>query len=239
MSRGIRGQTIEIFARAGDVATLPCLRSSCSRLAWLYSRDEGNVLREVKDGQVQASSDRSQRLSLNDDCSLMIAQVTGEDAGSFTCLQDGSLVVTVLLSVMTLTISSLPVSDPMGKNKVVLKCSLTCYPAPMCICRPGRLRWMDEEGGELRPRTIKQNNCVSILKIFPIDVKRKYTCQYIRRNDVWVQAQYRASEEPGDPPPGYIRHINIIRVTFSVLLLVIAVVAIVLIKMKLRRNAAQ
>ncbi|XP_061668832.1 uncharacterized protein LOC133496825 isoform X3 [Syngnathoides biaculeatus] len=94
---GIRGQTIEIFARAGDVATLPCLRSSCSRLAWLYSRDEGNVLREVKDGQVQASSDRSQRLSLNDDCSLMIAQVTGEDAGSFTCLQDGSLVVTVLL----------------------------------------------------------------------------------------------------------------------------------------------
>ncbi|XP_061668834.1 uncharacterized protein LOC133496826 isoform X2 [Syngnathoides biaculeatus] len=100
---GIRGQTIEIFARAGDVATLPCLRSSCSRLAWLYSRDEGNVLREVKDGQVQASSDRSQRLSLNDDCSLMIAQVTGEDAGSFTCLQDGSLVVTVFLSVMTRT----------------------------------------------------------------------------------------------------------------------------------------
>ncbi|XP_061668309.1 uncharacterized protein LOC133496573 isoform X2 [Syngnathoides biaculeatus] len=237
MSRGIRGQTIEIFARAGDVATLPCLRSSCSRLAWLYSRDEGNVLREVKDGQVQASSDRSQRLSLNDDCSLMIAQVTGEDAGSFTCLQDGSLVVTVLLSVMTLTMSSPPVSDPMGKDKVVLKCSLACYPAPMCICRPGRLRWMDGEGGELRARSIRRN-CVSILEIFPVDLK-KYTCQYISQNNVQVQAQYRAAEEPGDPSPGHTRLINIIRLTFSVLLVIVAVVAVVLIMMKSRRNAPQ
>ncbi|XP_061668829.1 uncharacterized protein LOC133496824 [Syngnathoides biaculeatus] len=241
---GIRGQFAYVFARAGDVAVLPCKLPSCYGSFWLYSPDRRPLVSEVEHGRVLSSSPRSQRLSLKDDCSLRINLVEAGDAGFFTCGQNGQPGLTVFLTVMTLT-SFPPDSDPKGAGPVVLKCSLACYPSSKCTCKPRRLRWMDDEGQERSPARTQQNNCVSFIKVLPGGRTRNYTCQYVEKDGVKVQAHYTAvfkgvsTGGPAGPPAGRTRLINIIRVAVAVSLAIVFVSAVVFAKMKSKRNAAQ
>ncbi|XP_061610856.1 uncharacterized protein LOC133468680 [Phyllopteryx taeniolatus] len=240
----ISGQHTYVYARAGDVAVLPCKRSSCSGLSWLYSWDEKSLVHEVVNGRVLTSSARSQRLSVKD-CSLLIDRVKAQDTGYYACEQSGGSTLTVLLTVMTLTSSSPRDSDSTGEGHVILKCSLACWPGMRCSCKQGRLRWMDEEGQELSPQGTQQNNCLSSFKVLPAGRNRNYTCQYVAEDGVKVQAHYTAvfkevnTRGPGGPPPGRTRLINIIRVAVAVSLVIVFVLAVVHIKTKLRRNTAQ
>ncbi|XP_077367244.1 uncharacterized protein LOC144010690 [Festucalex cinctus] len=247
----ISGQTTNVFARAGDVAVLPCEQSSCSGIGWLYSRDGRPVVSEVKNGQVVTSSPRSQRLSLNNDCSLRIDGVTAEDVGSFACERDGERIFNIELKVMTLTLQD---SNSMGDGHVVLKCSLACYPALNCRCREKVLRWMDEDDKELSSDRTEQNNCVSFLNVPPVNRKRNYKCQYVEGGDVKVQAQYTfvSTEEstrgpegpvgsggPGAQQPPRDILIIVIGVVVAALMLVFIIVAVILVKLKSKRNAGQ
>ncbi|XP_061609700.1 uncharacterized protein LOC133468162 [Phyllopteryx taeniolatus] len=240
----ISGQHTYVYARAGDVAVLPCKRSSCSGLSWLYSWDEKPLVREVENGRVLTSSARSQRLSVKD-CSLLIDRVKAQDTGYFACQQSGGSTLTVLLTVMTL-MSSIPWdSDPMQDGHVLLKCSLACYPGMKCSCGSGKLRWMDEEGQELSPQGTQQNNCLSSFKVLPAGRNRNYTCQYVAEDGVKVQAHYTAvskevnTKGPRDSPPGPNLLIIIIGAAVAVLMLIVVIVSIVLVKITSRRNSAR
>ncbi|XP_061559980.1 uncharacterized protein LOC133416794 isoform X2 [Phycodurus eques] len=241
LSAVISGQHTYVFARAGDVAILPCKRSSCSGLGWSYSRDRSPFVREVENGRVLTTSARSQRLSLKDDCSLLVGQVEAEDSGFFTCVQKGQPELNVFLTVMTLTSSSPRDSDSMGEGHVILKCSLACWPGIRCSCRQRRFRWMDAEGQELYPEGTQQKNCVSFFKVLPVCRNRNYACQYVCRDDVKVQAHYTAvfQEVNTRGPGGRTRLINIIQVAVAVSLVIVFVLAVVHIQTKLRRNTAQ
>ncbi|XP_061560392.1 uncharacterized protein LOC133416993 [Phycodurus eques] len=240
----ISGEVTLVYARAGDVAVLPCKCSSCSGLVWLYSWDENPLVREVENGRVLTSSARSQRLSVKD-CSLLIDRVKPQDTGYFACEQSGGgSSLTVLLTVMTL-MSSIPWdSDPMQDGHVLLKCSLACYPGMRCSCGSGKLRWMDDEGQELSPQGTQQN-CFSSVKVLPAGRNRNYTCQYVAEDGVKVQAHYTAvskevnTKGPGDPPPGRNLLSIIIGAAVTVLMLIVVIVSIVLVKMTSRRNSAQ
>ncbi|XP_035986370.1 uncharacterized protein LOC105924527 isoform X3 [Fundulus heteroclitus] len=90
----IRGEGVHIYHRAGDDAVLSCKRPSsslsCSAVDWFYTRAE-NMKRqhEVHGGKVQSSA-RAARLRLDNNCSLIINNITAEDAGRYTCqLWDG------------------------------------------------------------------------------------------------------------------------------------------------------
>ncbi|XP_061668848.1 uncharacterized protein LOC133496834 [Syngnathoides biaculeatus] len=239
----VRGQFTYVYARAGDVAILPCNRSSCSGLSWLYSRDQSALVREADNGRVLTTSPRSQRLTLMNDCSLVINRLEADDAGFFSCQQSERLSVDVLLTVMTLTSSSPPDSDAVEEGHVVLKCTLACYASVKCQCGSGKLYWVDDEGQELSPEGIQQSNCLSFFRVLPSGRSRKYTCQYVDKDGVKVQAHYASiikevnTKGPGGPPPGSNLLIIIIGAAVAVLMLVI--VAVVLVKMKSRRNAAQ
>uniref|UniRef100_A0A3P9H059 Ig-like domain-containing protein n=1 Tax=Oryzias latipes TaxID=8090 RepID=A0A3P9H059_ORYLA len=86
----ISGQTKHLYQRVGDDVLLPCRTksssSSCSDVTWLYQKDPNAAsISEVKNGNVVQSSARASRLSVSSDCSLLITDITDEDAGRFLC----------------------------------------------------------------------------------------------------------------------------------------------------------
>lgn len=136
----------------------------------------------------------------------------------------------------------------MGEHHLFLECSLACWPAKSCRCQERGLRWLDEQGDALSPVRTEQTNCVSFLEVIPVSYERKFTCQYVKSADVEVQVQYTAAltkgntrgpESPGASPPGHTQLINTIRLGVAALILIGIVVAVVLAKVKLRRNAGQ
>nr|XP_049613590.1 uncharacterized protein LOC125990439 isoform X9 [Syngnathus scovelli] len=237
----------DFFAKAGHEVTLPCERASCAGLRWMYSQDQSLSRAEVNDGQVLSSSPRSQRLSLKDDCSLLIKRVTAEDAGYFTCQQDGHHHYNFVLTVMTVKPSSPQDSDLMKDGHVVLECFLACWPANDCRCRKGGLRWMNERDETLPPLRTQSNHCVSFLKALAVGRESNYTCQYVKSNDVQVQVQYTAvftevgvggprdttEVDAGGPRDTFI----IIGAAVAALMLLVLFVVVILVRRKSRRDA--
>lgn len=95
-----------LYKTPGHDAILPCSRASpsdttCSIIKWFFSKDRDHSLTEVTSGKVQENSAEAARLSLNPDCSLLINNITAEDAGLYSCYQDESHYVDIYLSVLT------------------------------------------------------------------------------------------------------------------------------------------
>ena len=102
---GISG-VIHLYHRPGDDAILPCddVSSSdrvCSTVNWLYNRDKLNTSNLVQNGNVVKDSARAARMSLDTNCSLVINNITAEDAGPYTCGQSSKLASFLHLSIMT------------------------------------------------------------------------------------------------------------------------------------------
>ncbi|XP_057678079.1 uncharacterized protein LOC130907246 [Corythoichthys intestinalis] len=231
----IRGEDTNIYVAAGDVATLPCRMASCSDLEWSYAPGYDPPIKEVKDGRVEIRSSRSGRLSVKDDCSLLIQGVTADDAGLFKCqLHDPN--ERVFLTVMTLTWSSW---DPTKDGEGVLKCSVACWPVRECRC--GRFRWRDGEDREFPKERFRQDHCESTFTVPPVDRDRNYTCQYVRNEEVRVRAwhtfDFPSVNEEGPAAPGLDRNVLIgIGAGAAVLTLALVLVAVLV---KSRRNTSQ
>ncbi|MED6272742.1 hypothetical protein CHARACLAT_033602 [Characodon lateralis] len=105
---GTSGGELHLYHRAGDDVVLPCRSPSssylCSIVYWYYRRDPRTSFPlEVKDGKVVESSPRAARLNVDSNCSLIINNITAEDAGVYLCgIASGiSYDVSVFLSVLT------------------------------------------------------------------------------------------------------------------------------------------
>ncbi|XP_057679270.1 uncharacterized protein LOC130907817 [Corythoichthys intestinalis] len=178
----IRGEFTDVYVAEGDVATLPCQMSFCSDLEWSYASGYDLPIKEVKDGRVEIRSSRGGRLSVKEDCSLLIQGVRADDAGLFKCQLDDPN-ERVFLTVMTLTWSSW---DPTRDGEGELKCSVACWPVRECRC--GKFLWRDGEDRELPKERIRQDTCESTFKVLSVDLDQNYTCQYVKYQEVRVQA---------------------------------------------------
>ncbi|XP_041815226.1 uncharacterized protein LOC121622339 isoform X2 [Chelmon rostratus] len=75
--------------RDGDEVTLPCGhmiddQSRCGSIDWLLSGPGRSTVQLVKNGQI-GENIKPDRLSVTENCSLVIKKVTGEDVGFYTC----------------------------------------------------------------------------------------------------------------------------------------------------------
>uniref|UniRef100_A0A3P9IS40 Ig-like domain-containing protein n=1 Tax=Oryzias latipes TaxID=8090 RepID=A0A3P9IS40_ORYLA len=76
-----------VYKRVGEDVTLPCdvYRSYKYDVKWLIYRPEKPDFESIScNGNVQ-NSDRASRLSVSSDCSLLITNITVEDADQYTC----------------------------------------------------------------------------------------------------------------------------------------------------------
>ncbi|XP_077570491.1 uncharacterized protein LOC144195033 [Stigmatopora nigra] len=230
----ILGDVIFIYAKKGDLVSLPCRLQSCHDPDWVYTWDFNTYVYEVKHGQVQASSKRSHRLSLKNDCTLLIKRVTAEDVGYFSCDPRQQREI-VYLSVLTLTL--LPLDS---NGEVDLRCSLAYRCPAQCVSETGKFAWLEEEGQDLTKEAVLQDNCTSKLTVLPAAPERTYTCQYKLNNDVIVQIQRtfvflskNASES------GNMWVINAIRVVVVILMLLFFGVLFVKVMLKSKRNVGR
>ncbi|XP_015257310.1 PREDICTED: uncharacterized protein LOC107102495, partial [Cyprinodon variegatus] len=210
--KGIKREGVHIYHRAGDDAVLPCKRpssssSSCSTVNWLYMRDEDmNPQQEVQRGNIVQSSSKAARLSVDNNCSLIINSITAEDAGGYRCqIQDGgSSDPDVYLNLMSIS----PVeADPRG-NKITLLCSLLRF-SSLGPCPENSLLWVDETGtgltGEGVGYQFRQTGCDSNLTVkLQSSSSRRYTCQFVDGNTVKIEAHYQLEGFPDWSPLSFI-----------------------------------
>ncbi|XP_050927654.1 uncharacterized protein LOC127142637 isoform X7 [Lates calcarifer] len=91
--RATTGQESFLTVRVGDEATLSCEnrirnQDKCDRTNWVFSQGRSPSVELISSGQIgEDGKDRSDRLSLTENCSLVIKKVTDEDVGRYTCRQ--------------------------------------------------------------------------------------------------------------------------------------------------------
>ncbi|XP_074472552.1 uncharacterized protein LOC141756587 [Sebastes fasciatus] len=131
----VTGQTLSVTVRAGDEVTLPCNnvikhQDKCNGTTWVFSRYKGLTAVElISLGKISNNlldKAKSDRLSVTENCSLVIRKITREDAGRYTCRQyirseqQQGPDATVLLSVVTMT-------EEKVNDEVTLFCSVSTY----------------------------------------------------------------------------------------------------------------
>ncbi|XP_033979762.1 uncharacterized protein LOC117477205 isoform X2 [Trematomus bernacchii] len=131
----VTGQTsLSLTVRAGHSVTLLCEnvikhQDKCNSTAWIYSRDGRTAKELINLGQISAhviSKAEADRLSVTEECSLVVTNITREDAGRYICRQYRSggkqkgPDFQVLLSVIDMT------QDKQNDN-VTLFCAVSTY----------------------------------------------------------------------------------------------------------------
>ncbi|XP_015247774.1 PREDICTED: uncharacterized protein LOC107095917 [Cyprinodon variegatus] len=231
------------YYRSGDDVILPCSSSSssssCSTVNWFYDRDSNiNHQQQIKDGKV-VPSPRAARLNVDSNCSLIINNITAEDAGSYYCrlgsgsTYDGS----VFLNVLTISPSS-PDAEPTKDGDVTLQCSMKKF-SQSSPCPVNSFHWLDETGTKLSVFQ-KDSGCISYLNVQHKSItNRKYTCQFVEKNSIKVEAHYTAAFK-GAFPGKYSNIIIIVILTISVAvfvpLLLVVPAAILIRRRKTRVN---
>ncbi|XP_023203990.1 uncharacterized protein LOC111611430 [Xiphophorus maculatus] len=209
---------VHLYHRAGDEAVLPCNRpsssDSCSSVNWTYKKkDKMNKEQEV-----------SRPASLDRICSLIINNITAEDAGRYRCRYNTDVYLNMLIISPT-------DADP-TKNNFTLQCSLLRYRSGTCPVKS--LLWVDETGSELTGegdgyKSGGQTGCVSYLTV-NLQSSRRFTCQFVEGNKVKIEAQY------GSEGSANIQTTIIILGSVIVFLLLLVVLAAVFIKLRKTRN---
>ncbi|XP_074471414.1 uncharacterized protein LOC141755947 [Sebastes fasciatus] len=145
-----------LAVRDGDEITLPCNsviddQNNCDSTTWFYRHSSSRPVVLVTDGQIdEQAEDKSDRLSVTENCSLVIKKLTEEeDAGQYYCRQIRSgqqlgLDAVVYLSFVTMT-------EQKNSDEVTLTCSVSTYDE----CRH-TVKWLfkgqdlDKDNGDLK-----------------------------------------------------------------------------------------
>ncbi|XP_023203830.1 uncharacterized protein LOC111611401 [Xiphophorus maculatus] len=184
---------VHLYHRAGDEAVLPCNRpsssDSCSSVNWTYKK---NMNKMNKEQEVPGSA------SLDRICSLIINNITAEDAGRYRCRYN----TYVYLNMMIIS----PLDADPTKNNFTLQCSLLRYRSGSCPVKS--LLWVDETGSELTGegdgyKSGGQTGCVSLLTV-NLQSSRRFTCQFVEGNEVKIEAQYGSEGPPASSPLSFI-----------------------------------
>nr|XP_040016989.1 uncharacterized protein LOC120808267 isoform X4 [Gasterosteus aculeatus aculeatus] len=133
-----------VTVRDGDEVTLPCNsvtedQNNCDSTVWLftYLRSTPAVVL-VRNGQIEEAKAESDRLSVSQNCSLVMKKVTRGDVGLYVCKQvrpGGQYEdAEVHLSVVSMT-------EETNRDEVTLRCSVWTY--ERC---PRTVKWMN--GGQ-------------------------------------------------------------------------------------------
>ncbi|XP_071324096.1 uncharacterized protein [Trachinotus anak] len=129
----------------GGEATLSCGnvindQDECDSTTWLFADSRSRAaVALIEHGKIHKdASSKSDRLSVTENCSLVVKKVTAEDVGRYTCRQFNSLSgkqqgpdALVLLSVVTMT-----------EQKVGDEVTLTCSVSMIGQCRQTSVRWL-------------------------------------------------------------------------------------------------
>ncbi|XP_061602798.1 uncharacterized protein LOC133464688 isoform X2 [Cololabis saira] len=192
---------IVLHHRAGDDVVLPRECDSafdpCSHVHWISNNIQNpNTQNEINNGLIEKKSPRADRMSLSSDCSLIINNITAEDAGLYTCRvgDDAHYDTSVYLSV--LTVSLYPPDVYTGSDGyVTLHCSLMRH-SDLGSCEQNSIIWVDETGTVLLGEgdgfvSGGQKNCVSDLMVkHQRGSKRRFTCQVVEGDRVKIDAEY-------------------------------------------------
>ncbi|XP_043963390.1 uncharacterized protein LOC122825877 [Gambusia affinis] len=189
---GTRGE-LHLYHREGENVVLPCnSRSSyysCSIINWLSDRERSSAHTVVKNGKVDQSSPRASRLNLDNSCSLIINNITADDAGLYICIPDSDDTFDGFVYLNVLTISD---ADPTNED-FTLQCSLW-RDEGLTSCPEKSFRWFDETGSELTSKNDDRSStqrCFSSLTVkHQSDTNRRFTCQFVEGNEVKVEVQY-------------------------------------------------
>ncbi|XP_028253549.1 uncharacterized protein LOC114428937 [Parambassis ranga] len=186
----VSSQTSSYFTvRVGDDVTLPCenvIKPNCGSNNWLYSTPKQSETEELVNLGKICESSKSDRLSLTADCSLLIEQVTDEDAGLYTCRQfisgrqQGSDHAAYL--------SVIHITKQTDTDKVTLTCSVLTYEG----CRH-TVEWLIKSTRNIK---ISQSNCRSSVSIDSDRKDESFTCKVTDNNNNSVLL---CSSEPQTP----------------------------------------
>ncbi|XP_029966696.1 uncharacterized protein LOC115402324 [Salarias fasciatus] len=239
-SHRIRGIPFhDLYQRPGDDVLLPCLQvmlseTGCSDIDWIYMKDQWRSFLDVHDGEVQKSSPRAARLSLHTDCSLIINNITAEDAGQYTCRYTWGAKgdTQVFLNILTISSSSTD-TDPNKDGEVTLSCSMFKHNGQ---CELRSLRWVDETGAELVGegdgfKYEGQKNCTSYLTVKnQTEHSRRYTCQYVNGTAVKIEAYYStvSSVSPTDSTDWSPLRYTMWALRISLLILMMVITALII-----------
>ncbi|XP_027896519.1 uncharacterized protein LOC114158827 [Xiphophorus couchianus] len=184
---------VHLYHRAGDEAVLPCNRpsssDSCSSVNWTYKKNDNMN----KEQEVPRST------SLDRICSLIINNITAEDAGRYRCRYNTNVYLNMMI------ISPLD-ADPTDDD-FTLQCSLLRYRSSGS-CPVKSLLWVDETGSELTGegygyKSGGQTGCVSHLTV-NLQSSRRFTCQFVEGNNVKIEAHYGSEGPPASSPLSFI-----------------------------------
>lgn len=143
-----------VYSRIGANLDLPCaslLLSDCSPVSWTFFISGGSWKPvEIRRSQAEADSHKSKRVSITSNCSLSLRNLQEENVGSYSCFQNGIIVIAYYLSVLTITSASTITNLQPGGN-LSLNCILFTY-FDSGNCRSYsmfNLSWVSEDGATL------------------------------------------------------------------------------------------
>nr|XP_040017242.1 uncharacterized protein LOC120808410 [Gasterosteus aculeatus aculeatus] len=155
------GQRLTV--RDGDEVTLPCNsvtedQNNCDSIVWLftYLRSRPPVVL-VRNGKIEKAKAESDRLSVLQNCSLVMKMVTRGDVGLYVCRQSRSgrrhKDAEVHLSVVSMT-------EETNRDEVTLRCSVWTY--ERC---PRTVKWMNGGQDVDKDKEVKtsRNSCFASL----------------------------------------------------------------------------
>ncbi|XP_029984786.1 uncharacterized protein LOC115415374 [Sphaeramia orbicularis] len=189
---GFSVERIHVFYRSGQMAIIPCGRtppSTCSKVGWF---DDNGPPIEFQEGNGQ-SPPTDVRFHLSSNCSLVINNVSGEDASRYLCRPDqqrNDQDTFLYLNILTVS-ESPPDADPNRDGSITLQCSLNRTRS--FRCPENSLRWENEERSELTGTrsSIRQRNCVSTITVKRSSGhNRRYTCLFVDENQVRISADH-------------------------------------------------
>ncbi|XP_071352366.1 uncharacterized protein [Trachinotus anak] len=181
--------TVFVYGRLGGSVLLPCtnpVSPDCSLITWtFYKGGQVRYTQEVSGGQVRADSDKSSRMSITSNCSVLLRDLRVDDAGSYVCLKHGNAITDIYLSLLTITALS-KINDLQPGRNLILSCLLfTYYDAGSCQSYSSvfGLSWRGGDGAMLprdgRYELIGPTRCniTLVTKLQRDDNNRKWRCQ--------------------------------------------------------------